>query len=201
MKKIEFALVGLFLVGVIFQVIPLAGGSLFIILSLSILSIFYFGTGYLLLNDIPIGRIISGKVEKPVELKRSFLAVAGGFFCAVLTIGILFRVQGWPGPVPMILFGLAGLVVCCVITWFAYPDKTKAPLMPFLTRTAFWGVTGLLLLTLSPTFMMEIKYREDPDYVKLIKELHADPGNEELQKKLYDYRHRNTDPTSNDSIQ
>lgn len=189
MRKLERILISLFIIGLLLQIVPMAGGSLLIVLALSTLAIVYFSGGFILFQNVRLRDLVSSKSGLGLnDLKAMFLSIGAGFFCSAIVIGVMFRVQAWPGASAMLIAGIAGMTICSAIALFFYSDKTTYPLKAILTRTAAWGVVGVLLMILSPTAILEIKYRHDQEYVKLMKEVHEHPSVEKAQERLYHYR-------------
>lgn len=189
MRKLERILISLFIIGLILQIIPIAGGSLLIVLALSCLAIVYFMGGVLLFQGISLRDLIKGNTSGMMkDFKAIVLSIAAGFFCSVITVGIMFRVQAWPGAALQLGAGLGGMTIVSALAFFMYSDKSKDPLKSILIHTAAWGLVSAFLLVVSPTFFLEIKYRSDQEYVRLMKEVHENPGDSAAEKRLYDYR-------------
>ena len=118
----ERIIVGIMLFGVLFKVQHWPGAGILLVVSITTLSILYFGVGWLL---------ISPNQTKPGPFNIAALIV--GFGYSVLAIGILFKLQHWPGAMPQIFAGILGTLAAHAWHWFSV--KNSEPAFEWLAET------------------------------------------------------------------
>jgi NADH:ubiquinone oxidoreductase subunit 6 (subunit J) len=115
---------------------------------------------------------------------RIFGAILTGVVLSLTTIGILFKFQSWPMATFFLTIGLIGILVSFIVGVIKH-SKTKSEYYTrILKRITIIGGLGLILLILPKETWLEIKYRNQPDYVDAVKKAMADPDNEELWEKV-----------------
>ncbi len=105
MKTAEKVLVGIITIGFVLKLLHVPGGSVALILSLSLLSLFYFAASYFLYNPTNI-LIVDGISYKKTDTMKVLLAVLTGMSMPVALIGLLFRLMHWPGAAVMLFVGV-----------------------------------------------------------------------------------------------
>lgn len=109
----ERLIVAFMLFGILFKIQHWPGAGPLLVLSLSSLSLLYWAGTWALLG--------SGQAT---EVKFSAPAFALGFIgYSVVAIGIMFKMQHWPGGQVQLLVGLATSAACHVWHWISVKDK------------------------------------------------------------------------------
>lgn len=120
----EKAAIGIALVGTLFKLQHWPGASILLVIGLSGLAIHYFPLGFYFLTN---------KSEKAV-------AAASGFFLSFAPLGILFKVQHWPGASVMLTVAMV-TVPLVYLALFFLRKKAQPDSLPFynsmLLRTTF----------------------------------------------------------------
>ena len=76
--------------------------------------------------------------------------------------------------------GLVGLSIVATIGIIKYSKNKSDYYTRILKRTVILGGLGLILMFMPKTTWIEIKYRNQPEYVEALKNAMADPENKEL---------------------
>lgn len=189
MKKVEIILGGLtiiFMVSRLLFIYPFS--ALLITFSCLFLSILYLVFGFALLNNIRFRNIFNQASYKGISILRILLTIVTGFVLSTLVIYILFKFQQWPyGAIGLqiTLIGLAFIICVVIIKYLVSKSKFY---LNFLIRLFSIGVVGIVLLFISNERMLEMKYRDFPEYVKAEKALMKDPQNMYLMKSADEER-------------
>ncbi|QXP59006.1 hypothetical protein [Olleya sp. HaHaR_3_96] len=150
--------------------------TLLITLSTFILSLIYFFFSFKLLNSNK-----KDSTEKTSSLKKNEMFLTG-ITLSIVLIGILFKFLRWPYGSFNLMFGLLFLIPILIITIFKF-SKTKAEFYKnLLVRLLIIGVFGTLMLFTKDETLLEMHYRDFPEYVEAEKNLMQDPMNKELER-------------------
>lgn len=128
--------------------------------------------------------------EKEIKQQNIALSIVGGFFLALVPIGILFKVMYWPGAAVNLLVGLVASHVVLVIV---YVQRAKAEIdldryyRSMLFRTLFWCVLAYLFYFTPTASLIQLQHSDDPELARLKIQHFAHPENEEysLQYNAY----------------
>ncbi|MFT5848546.1 hypothetical protein, partial [Psychroserpens sp.] len=113
-----------------------------------------------------------------------------GFVFSILCIGILFKFQLCSNGTYILFIGLINigiLLVISVIRLITSKDKFYKNL---LVRILITGIIGLSFFSLSDDTILELKHRDDPEYVEAEKKSMKDPQNIELRQKASEKRQK-----------
>nr|WP_321222464.1 hypothetical protein [uncultured Psychroserpens sp.] len=153
-------------------------------LCIFILSLIYFFFSFKLLNNNK-----KGSTEKTSSLRQTGIILTGITLSLVL-IGILFKFLQWPYGSFNLMIGLLCLIPIIVISIFKF-YKSKAEFYKnVLFRVLIIGIIGALLLFTKRETLMELKYRDFPDYVEAEKKLMEDPMNKALEIRANEEREK-----------
>ncbi len=159
-----------------------------IILSCFFLSLLYFFFSFLLLNDIRLRNVFKKESYKKISTIRIIGTIAAGVVFFIILTGILFKFFNWPGGNYNLYIGLMLLLGISIIPIIKFL-LTKAPFYRnLLIRFFVIGAIGIIFFSLSPELLIEMKYRNYPDYIEIEKALLKDPYNETLIKKAQEER-------------
>lgn len=114
MKKAECILASLAIISVVLKLCSVDGAILLSTVSFITLSLFYLALSFLLLNDISLKNIFYRVAYKHANGKHILWALASGFSLCVGILGVLFKLNKWPGGSMLLVMGMLFLI--CVVT-------------------------------------------------------------------------------------
>lgn len=164
--------------------------AMLITFSCLFLSMLYLFFGFALLNNIRFRNILKKDSYKGISVLRILLTIMTGFVLSFLVVYMLFKFQRWPyGNIGLqiCLIWLAIIIAAVAIKYFISKDKFYSN---FLIRLFTIGVYGTLLYFVSSEQLLEMKYKDFPDYIEAEKELMKDPDNMYLREKANEERHK-----------
>lgn len=181
MRTTEKVLIILAIMGETMHMFHLPAAGIITVLSLAMLSMFYFGLSWLLFR------------ERETKANNIPLSIVAGVACSIAMIGILFKVMYWPGSKTMLFIGFAFIAIL-IIPYFMFMNKSrdkedgiyKYYLNTLIRLMITASITSVLLLTPS-TAILRIQYRDNPEYVRLMEQCWSDPSNEQYQKEMNNY--------------
>ncbi|WP_426429566.1 hypothetical protein ACPX19_08460 [Winogradskyella sp. HB-48] len=182
MRKAEKILGGLIIVLMISRLIfTYPFSSILISLSCILLSLLYLFFGFAVLNNIRFRDILKKESYKGISALRILLTFFTGLILSMLIIYMLFKFQRWPYGqyglmISLILLAFIGLIV--LVKYFISKNKFYSN---YLIRLLTFGIYGLLLFFISSENLLELKYKNFPDYIEAEKKLMKDPQNRQLQ--------------------
>lgn len=176
--KAEKGITIAFIVGLVFKYLHWPGGSQILIISLSILAIIYcFGAIYFF-------------SDKTIKNQNLLLTIFSGFFLAFIPIGVLFKLQYWPGADFSLLLGIFLAIIIFSITYFL-KSKSKDELETYyknMTIRITTLITLAALLYLTPTAtLVKLQYWNDPELARLKTLKYTNPGNEDYIRQHDEY--------------
>jgi hypothetical protein len=184
MKKTELIAGIIAILSLILQALLLPGGNVLTVLSLSVLAILYLYCGLLLFNDIRLRAAFKKISYAGISTSRKIGAIGAGFALSMVIVGIMFKIQSWPGADLMIKEGFAVVVIVCIVAGFKYPKSKSGYYNRIFKRAAIFGGFGLLLMIIPPYSWSQLKYRNHPAYRDALKNSSEDPTNEVLWEKV-----------------
>lgn len=110
--KTEKTLTFIFLTGIILKLIHWPGGSLLVIMSLSLLSLLYFPASFYFFRD------------KDFKTQNLIFSIVSGLFLSIAPIGIMFKLQFWPGSKDILNMAIISTPTILIISYFL---KSKSP--------------------------------------------------------------------------
>lgn len=190
MKKFERVLGIICTVGLVLNFLLIPGGTVLSILGWCTLSGFYMYLSFALFNEIPLKRMLKKTSYASVSTRRIIGSVLTGVCLSLVALGILFKFQSYPGANFNLNLGVTGLALASVIG-VINQQKDQAPFYKaFFMRIALIGGLGLILTLLPDFTIMELKYRNYPDYVKAFKYAVDHPENPELWEVVNEEREK-----------
>jgi hypothetical protein len=208
MKIAERICIILAVAGLLFKLMHWPGAGIMIVLGFSALSMIYFILGWLLFRARKSKATIWG------------LAIPAGFFLSTAVIGVMFKLQYWPGSsANLAAGGFISLVVIAPIAFFlmrkyegldeSYTSPAKAsPLLDqpdnsvvvkgarsafarnVLTRALIIGGIAVLLYFTPSRTLLNIQYHDDPEYANLMARAIENPDHPEYWKDVDEYREK-----------
>lgn len=190
MKTTELTLSVLAVVAFILNLLVVSFGSVLVVVSLSLLSLFYFYLGFALFNDVPLQRLFKKDSYQGTSTQRIAGGIATGIGITIVLTGVLFKIQTWPGANTNIASGLVVLSAILVISVIMYLKTSSVYYTRILKRIAIYGALGVVLLLLPKYTILEFKYRNYPGYVEAVKKAQGSPGNPGLWQKVDEERQK-----------
>jgi hypothetical protein len=192
MNKLEKILGLIVLVALIFKLTLITGGGILIVLSLSVLAIIYYPFGFALFNKIGFQQIFKRDSYKGLSALRIIGAIGVGTALSIICIGILFKLQHWPGSKINLLAGLITSLILLIIILIKYSKNKDDFYTMILKRLIIIGGFGLIMILTSDLTIIKIQFRNHPDYIKAFELYQINPNNESYQKNLEIEYHRAT---------
>ena len=176
--KTEIGFTTAFIIGLLFKFLHLPGGSIIVILSLGILSILYSSGGFYFFSD------------KTIKKSNIGFSIAAGLFLSIPLLGILFKIQHYPGATIMLLVGSLVAPVFLVLTLVLKSKATeelKVYYQNMTTRTVAITFFTILLYLTPVSTLVSIQYWDDPEMVRLSTLRFEYPDNDEYQRQYEEY--------------
>ena len=190
MKKAEL-IIGIGAIALLFSSFyPIEFLSIPRVIFISGLSVIYFYFGFALFNDIRLRTIFKRSSYEGISSARIIIAILSGISLSGLAIGLLFKSQLWPGSSTMILIGIFGSCLSSIMALFVFSVKAPKLFRYLLSRLVVGAFTGLAFYLVPRETILELKYKDYPEYVDARKASWADPMNEELMQKAAEERQR-----------
>ncbi len=176
MKKTEliFGLLSIIAIGLNLLYVPFC--NVFTILVLGTFATFYFIFSYPILNNVEIKNIFNNEAMKMISTGRKVGAIGAGFALSTTIIGILFKIQSYPGAKFELMNGLYGILIVAVIVVFKYLKTKSEFYKKALIRIIIIGGFGLLFYNISYKTIINIKFRNHPAYAEALINMKAHQG-------------------------
>tara|TARA_Y100000768_G_C23813262_1_gene602841 strand:+ start:162 stop:800 length:639 start_codon:yes stop_codon:yes gene_type:complete len=184
MKKVELILGAISLISFILYFFFIQGSQITFLLSMLFLACLYFYLSFFFLNNLRLKDLIQKDAFKGLSSMRIVGTILMGIALSIIVIGIIFKLQGWPGAMAYFVIGLSGVLIALVVGGVRYVQTKNSYYLPIFKRIALWGVLGGVFLFIPHTYWIELKYSDYPAYVEAYKAAYQDHGNEELQDKV-----------------
>ncbi len=170
LKRLEYLFIILAIIAINFHLMLWQIANPLTILSFSALAIFY-----------PILSIALFIDEKNKMTIKSWIP---GFAFSIPIIGILFKIQMWPGYEVNLLVGLFGLLGLIV---YSFTQKNQSKLVNFKIfrkRAIPLFIITLIMYSIPKYAWLETKYSNHPEYIELYKAADQNPDNALLQHQV-----------------
>lgn len=189
MKKAEISLILIILVLLTLALLNVPGMGLLMALFCPLLSILYFWFGFALFNDIPLKHIFKRKSYTDIPARNIILSVLMGIFISLIPIGILFKIQFWPGTSVFLKVGAySAFMLCMVIQGFLFREKSQT-LINVLKRGLAYGLVGYGFFLMTNNQLIDIIYHKHPDYAEVYKQHIVDRNNPVIRAKKESLEH------------
>lgn len=187
-KNLETTAIAITLIGILFKFNHWPGASMFFILGISLLSIFYYPFGFAYLQGISLKSILNKAAYQNTTVFISLLAVFGGMSLAMLLVGIQFKLQFWPGAHVMLMAGIVFTSIILSIAVFMLKGANHQKLKRLYVRGGMLLAVAIALRLTPTPAIVDILYSNRPCYRDTLKEVMAHPENEKAKEKLQLYR-------------
>ena len=188
MKKTEIIFGILLLISFILRFFLVPGGIILSVFSLSILALLYQVFGIVIFNNIKIRNLFKKESFRGVSAIQLIGSVGVGFGLSMVCIGVLYKLQNWPGANFTTIVGLSIIILLTLITFIEYLKSKRNYFSRILKRVVLFGIFGFVFLSLNSMSITKIEYRNHPDYLKAIENYLNDTTNDTLKEKMeYEY--------------
>ncbi len=145
MKYLELILIASILVLLSLKISGNNSIAIVFIISLTALSCLYFYLSFALLNGIGFRKIFRAQSYSTISRMRIIGSALTGFALSIMIIGILFKVQHYPGAKNSLLIGASGLTISLIFGVVKYL-KTKSEFYAWLILRLliFLGMAALV---------------------------------------------------------
>ncbi len=150
MKKAEIILGIIAIAGIIMRLMAIPGGVILTLISLTVLSTLYYFLSFALLNGIRLRKIFKKESYAEINAQKIIAAILAGFSLSILTMGILFKIQSYPGANLMLIIGLVYIAIVALLSVTYYLRKKSALTKRVLYRSLVIGGLSLLIFVMLP---------------------------------------------------
>ena len=131
------------------------------------------------------------KSDAPKTSIMHILGLIGtGFSLSVFNNTILFKLMNWPGADKMQMLGLGLGTLPILFYGFRYFQTKSSVYSKILTRFIIFAIVSLCLFPITRMQIMELKYRNHPDYINAVKDYEANTDSPEKLQKLHEERNK-----------
>jgi uncharacterized membrane protein len=160
-----------------------------------ILACIYYPLGFAFFNKIKIKEIFKKSSYSDLSALRVLGAIGAGTALSTICVGILFKLQRWPGSDINLLAGLILSLIVLIIAIIRFVKSKDLFYRQIFIRFSIIGIFGVLMYFTSTLSLVKIQYRQYPDYIKAYEEYSKNPTNIELQKKVdYEFNRATMSP-------
>lgn len=178
-KIIELILILLSLIFAVLNFAILSISGNFVFFSFSTLSLFYLFFTFFVLNDITIQKIFKKESYQEITKMKLFGSIVIGFSFFIMINAIQFKLLDFAGSQILTLFGIFIFIVIGSVALFRF--KTLSSFYKGLfKRIIIFLFLGILFVFISNLKIVELKYRNHPNYLKAYKAHKNDIYNYEL---------------------
>lgn len=177
LNKVEFFSIGIVTFGILLKTFHLPGAGPLMIISFNILAFLYLAKSKYSASDA------SSKLVRMVSY-MCYLAFSTGL------MGILFKLQSWPGARVMLLISSVGLMISIVLLFFQnkFSDvESKKYFEGLLFRAVPIFILCSTLYLTPQRILINFFHRDDPEYAKLLIQENEHPDNPEFTKQKEEY--------------
>jgi hypothetical protein len=169
MKKTEIILLALMLAAMILEICDIPGGGALLALSSLLLSLLYLFCGFAFFNTIQLRNIFKSASYSGISWKRILFSIATGCVLFLMVMGILFRIQYWAGSAVMLTMGIIPSIFVLVFAIIKAVPAKSIFYPKVIKRLAVFLALGIFLYLLPRSFMLDIRYRNEPETLNRIK--------------------------------
>jgi hypothetical protein len=183
MRILEIVLLCLVVVALIMFFTLMPGGASVLMIVLSLLSLIYFGFGFILFSKVGFRAALKQGL-KNTPTATIVIGVVTGVVLSQLAIGILFKLLLMPGANEMLMVGNVGSAVMLVVNVFYWLRYRSASSKLCISRLVMFLIPAVFLFTTSQLTLVKWQYKDHPGYVEAFRQFSEDPSNEEKWQAL-----------------
>ena len=184
MRVVEIILVVIFCIGAFFKINHYPGGSILLIISLGNLSLLYSYFSFILLNGIKGRKMFKKSSYEGIPAWRLLMTIILGFGIGVLMLGVLFKVQMYPGFSIMMKIGFMGTIISLTVFVVKYFTSSDAFVRSNLRRLIPIVLIGTFFYTITADDIIDYNWGAGSEYATLKKELLRNPENQEARERF-----------------
>ena len=184
MKILEKVLAALVLLSIIMKLSHLQGAGILFVVSVGLLADVYLLLGFALFNDISFKKIFKKKSYEGLSILRIIGSVAAGYAFAVALIGILFKIQHYPGANLMLIVGFIFTMLAVIISVIKYISKGSNFYIGILKRAIILFALSIFLFLYARQTVDRIQYRDFPDYLEARDYYDDNKNDDEAYRKM-----------------
>ncbi len=193
MKKLELIIGLSSILSLILNLLLVSGGGVMTVLMLSIYSMLYFALSFIILNNIELKNAFKKESYKGISTARIIGSIATGIALSITIIGVLFKFQSYPGANLELINGLTGMIIVLIVGLIRYIKTKNKFYINVFKRLLIVGGFGLILILMPKGMLIDVKYRNHPEYAKALKNVTVNPFNKDFQDKLQEERQKMKD--------
>jgi hypothetical protein len=180
MRKTEIILLILTIIAIAMNMMLMPFAGILTVLTMSTLALIYFYMGIALFNDIRFKYALKKESYKFTSTMKIWGGITTGIALSMTTIGIMFKLQSWPGALFNLWPGLIGLFFISIIGGIKFLKDRSWYYKRIFVRIAIFGGIGLAIGLVPETTWLELRFKEHPEYVEAMKRAMESPENNEL---------------------
>jgi hypothetical protein len=184
MKKTELILYAIAVIALIFKLFHFPGSDILMIISLFFISVMYFIFGFALLNNLRFRELFKTDSFKRISTNQIIGGIGTGIALSIGLIGILFKIQGYPGADINLIGGMLTTSILSAIVIFKQLNKSTPYYLAILRRTLPVMVVCATLFIIPTETWLNWRYPNNPEYVQAILQAQNNPDSVELWKKV-----------------
>ena len=148
----------------ILKILLVPGSGLLTVLSFTLLSILYFPLGFATLNGIPIYKIFQKKSYEGISTWRMIGTIGLGMSLSAIVIGLLFRLQSYPGAQMNLLIGVVLSFLIGIVALVRYMEKKSGFYKNAMIKIAVLCVLGVVMFMTPHSKLFRLTHSDDVMY-------------------------------------
>lgn len=184
MKKIEIVLIVMAILALLMKFAHFPGAEMLLLISFSLLAMAYMFLGFAFFSTSESSKLSESDSHKRTSTIRVIGSIGTGLALSFATQGILFKIQSYPGTLPLLSIGFLGLTVVAVISLIKIRKDTDNYYSTILKRVVIFGILCAFLIFVPQNTWLNWKYPNSPEFVQAVLNAQANPSNEELWDKV-----------------
>jgi hypothetical protein len=146
------------------------GNGVLITLSVCLLASFYIILGFALFNGIGFRGLFKANSYRGVRITRFLFGTVTGFTLTNMLVGILFKVQYWPGAETVLIGGISAGILVTIIAATRFFMTRSATAVRVLQRAVPILIFAAVLFYTPSTGLLKIFKVTDPEIEREIRE-------------------------------
>jgi hypothetical protein len=183
MKKIELIVGSFAFLGILFRILEIWAWQPISAFAFATLTVFYLVFSFAYFSNIKLKGILKKVSYKEVKAQRIVESVVLGWGISIIVFGIYNKLM-YITEDKILLLGLVctGIILFILTIFFV---RSRADYYKrFFKKIAIYGGLGLVLYLTPPMVLVEIYFRNYPDYIELVKRAKAEPDNSEVGEEI-----------------
>ena len=187
MKYVELFLIFVAIVCIYLHSDLVVGAGALLVITLSILSMFYQFFGFALLNGIGLRKLFRKKTYQDTSA-MSFVgaAVTGFMVLSIAPLALLFNFMSYSGASEMITIGMAALIVTNAVALIIWLVKKAKNCLLILKRTVPFTLALIVFVIHTPEEWNMFRHRNYPGAYELHQQMMQHPEDMDILCKYYD---------------